>query len=48
VAATAYYVAQMITMLLAKTGALDPRVGAWAPLVVFSIAGVALFRTART
>jgi lipopolysaccharide export system permease protein len=47
-AATMYYVAQMITMLLAKTGALDPRIGAWAPLLVFSVAGVLLFRTART
>jgi lipopolysaccharide export system permease protein len=48
IAATLYYVAQMITMLLAKTGALDPRVGAWAPLVVFVAAGLLLFRTART
>jgi lipopolysaccharide export system permease protein len=48
VAATMYYVAQMITMLLAKTGAIDPRIGAWAPFVVFSAAGVLLFRTART
>jgi lipopolysaccharide export system permease protein len=47
-AATMYYVAQMITMLLAKTGAIDPRVGAWAPLVVFVVAGAILFRTART
>lgn len=48
VAATMYYVAQMICMLLAKTGAIDPRVGAWAPLVVFLAAGVLLFRVART
>ncbi len=48
IAATLYYVAQMITMLLAKTGAIDPRLGAWAPLVVFIAAGVLLFRTART
>jgi len=48
IAATMYYVAQMITMLLAKTGAIDPRIGAWAPLVVFITAGVLLFRTART
>jgi lipopolysaccharide export system permease protein len=47
-AATAYYVAQMITMLLAKTGAIDPRMGAWAPLVAFVAAGVLLFRSART
>ena len=48
IAATMYYVAQMITMLLAKTGAIDPRLGAWAPLVVFVAAGILLFRTART
>jgi lipopolysaccharide export LptBFGC system permease protein LptF len=35
-------------MLLAKTGAIDPRLGAWAPLAVFIAAGVLLFRTART
>jgi lipopolysaccharide export system permease protein len=48
IAATMYYVAQMITMLLAKTGAMDPAVGAWAPLAVFMAAGILLFRTART
>jgi lipopolysaccharide export system permease protein len=48
VAATMYYVAQMISMLLAKTGTLNPIVGAWAPLIVFTAAGVLLFRTART
>jgi lipopolysaccharide export system permease protein len=48
VAATMYYVAQMITMLLAKDGTIDPRIGAWAPLVLFVAAGTALFRKART
>jgi lipopolysaccharide export system permease protein len=48
VAATMYYVAQMITMLLAKAGVIDPRAGAWTPLVVFVTAGILLFRTART
>ena len=48
VAATMFYVAQMITMLMAKTGDLDPRLGAWSPLVLFIVAGVLLFRTART
>ena len=46
--ATLYYVTQMITMLLAKTGAIDPMIGAWAPFVLFMAAGVLLFRTART
>jgi lipopolysaccharide export system permease protein len=48
VAATLYYVAQMITMLLAKTGVLEPWIGAWSPLAVFIVAGVLLFRNART
>jgi lipopolysaccharide export system permease protein len=48
VAATLYYVAQMITMLLAKTGAIEPWLGAWAPLVIFIAAGALLFKTART
>jgi lipopolysaccharide export system permease protein len=47
-AATAFYVTQMISMLFAKTGIVDPRAGAWAPLVLFSIAGILLFRSART
>jgi lipopolysaccharide export system permease protein len=48
VAATLYYVAQMITMLLAKTGSIDPRAGAWSPLIVFAAMGILLFKTART
>jgi lipopolysaccharide export system permease protein len=48
VSATLYYVAQMVTMLMAKTGDIDPRVGAWAPLLVFIVLGVAAFRKART
>jgi len=48
ISATLYYVAQMITMLMAKTGTLDPRIGAWAPFVVFMTAGILLFRSART
>ena len=48
IAATLYYVVQMITMLMAKTGAIDPRIGAWAPFVAFMAAGILLFRSART
>ena len=48
VSATLYYVTQMVTMLMAKTGDLDPRVGAWAPLVIFVVLGVASFKNART
>ncbi len=46
--ATAFYVAQMISMLFAKTGVIDPRAGAWAPLFLFAVGGIFLFRTART
>jgi len=46
--ATGYYVTQMVSMLLAKTGVVDPRAGAWAPLVIFMTAGYLLFRRART
>jgi lipopolysaccharide export system permease protein len=46
--ATAYYVTQMLTMLMAKTGVLPPALGAWIPLALFGGLGVALFRKART
>lgn len=48
VCATFYYVAQMIAMLLAKEGTIDPRVGAWSPLFLFLVAGYLAFRKART
>lgn len=47
-AATGYYVAQMISMLLARNGIVDPRTGAWAPLAIFAAAGWLSFRRART
>ena len=47
-AATGYYVLQMITMLLAKTGMMQPWAGAWTPLIVFGAAGILLFSLART
>ncbi len=48
ICATVYYVAQMIGMLLAKTGALDPALGAWFPLALFALISLGLFATART
>jgi lipopolysaccharide export system permease protein len=48
VLATCYYVARMLSMLLAKTGVIEPWLGAWAPLVAFMAAGVLMFRSART
>ncbi len=47
-AATGYYIVQMITMLLARTGLMAPALGAWIPLAVFAVAGFLLFRKART
>jgi len=46
-AATGYYVAQMMTMLFAKTGLIQPWAGAWSPLIIFTAAGAILFRLAR-
>lgn len=38
--ATGYYVFQMITMLLAKTGEIPPLVGAFLPVTLFMIGGI--------
>jgi len=46
--ATGYYVLQMVTMLLAKSGLLSPIAGAWSPLIVFALIGVIFFARART
>ncbi|MBT3274900.1 MAG: YjgP/YjgQ family permease, partial [Spirochaetales bacterium] len=43
-----YYVSQMISGLLAKSGILTEIVGAWVPFVIFSIIGLWFFKTART
>jgi len=48
VISTVYYIFQMIAILFAKTGVLDPVIGAWSPLVVFSILALLLYRSART
>jgi len=48
VIATAYYIFQMVTMLLASNGVVDPAVGAWSPLLVFAIISALLYRMART
>lgn len=47
-AATAYYVAQMLGMLMAKTGAMAPELGAWAPTLIFLIGSAVFFARTRT
>ncbi|PKL09504.1 MAG: YjgP/YjgQ family permease [Spirochaetae bacterium HGW-Spirochaetae-7] len=42
--ATLYYVTQMVSMLLAKNESISPAAGAFAPLAVFSIVIIALFK----
>ena len=48
VIATAYYIFQMIAMLFARTGLVDPAIGAWSPLIVFAALSALLYRMART
>jgi lipopolysaccharide export system permease protein len=48
VAATVYYVAQMMGMLLAKTGGVSPALGAWFPLALFAFISLGLLAAART
>lgn len=46
--ATAYYVAQMLGTLLAKTGAVPPALGAWFPTALFLAGALVFFFRART
>lgn len=48
VTAVVYYVTGMLTGILAGSGIIPPLLGAWAGVVLFSILGIVLFRTART
>ncbi len=43
-----YYVFQLITMAMARTGNIYPVLGAWSPFVVFFIIGLLLFKYARS
>ncbi|MBR6216025.1 MAG: LptF/LptG family permease [Spirochaetaceae bacterium] len=47
-AAVAYYVLQMVTMLLAKFEYIPPLAGAWMPVVFFVICSCFLLKTSRT
>ncbi|MCR4953197.1 MAG: LptF/LptG family permease [Treponema sp.] len=48
VAVVLYYVFQMMTMVLAKTGVMPPLMGAWLPNFVFMIIAVVLLKFSRT
>ncbi|MCR4734222.1 MAG: LptF/LptG family permease [Treponema sp.] len=48
VAVVLYYVFQMMTMVLAKTGVLPPLMGAWLPNFVFIIIALVLLKFSRT
>ena len=43
-----YYVSQLVSSLLAKSGILTPLLGAWGPFILFFVAGLWLFKTAKT
>ncbi|WP_432964372.1 LptF/LptG family permease [Treponema sp. OMZ 840] len=47
-AAVAFYVTQMVTMLLAQFGYISPFAGAWFPVFLFTGISIALLRFART
>lgn len=47
IAATLYYVTQMVSMLLAKSGAIGPVAGAFSPFLVFAMIVVVLFRVRK-
>ncbi|MCR5606378.1 MAG: LptF/LptG family permease [Treponema sp.] len=43
-----FYVVQMVTMLMAKFGAIPPMTGAWFPVILFIIISIILLQFART
>ncbi|WP_296328280.1 LptF/LptG family permease [uncultured Treponema sp.] len=47
-AAVLFYVTQMVTMLLAKFGAISPFMGAWFPVFMFVVIATVVLRYART
>ena len=47
-AAVSYYVAQMITMLLAQFEYISPVMGAWFPVIIYIIISIVLLRYTRT
>jgi len=47
-AAVVFYVTEMISMMLAQSGYIYPLIGAWFPVLLFVVIGLALLRTAKT
>jgi lipopolysaccharide export system permease protein len=47
-AAVVFYVMEMVTMMMAQAGYILPVVGAWFPILVFSVIGLLLLRGAKT
>ena len=48
VVSVGYYVIQMLAVLFAKLGYITPLTGAWSAFVIFMLAGIVLFRNARS
>lgn len=48
VAVVLFYVFQMVTMVLAKTGVISPFMGAWLPDIVFTFIAIVLLKYSRT
>ena len=48
IAVVLFYVTQMITMLMAKFGAIPPLFGAWFPVFMFTVISLILLRYAKT
>ena len=47
-AAVAFYVMQMVTMLLSQFGYISPVIGAWFPVIIFVVLSIVLLKFART
>lgn len=47
-AAVLFYVSQMMTMILAKFGVLSPFLGAWSPVIFFTLVSIVLLKFSRT
>jgi lipopolysaccharide export system permease protein len=47
-AAVVFYIMEMLSMMMAKLGLIQPMIGAWFPVAFFSALGLALVRYAKT